>query len=268
MGLKTIIDSLDQVAPDLRQYYVSQGDKFVLEMDGEPQGYISRTSHIDMQNKVAELRDNNIALKSQLEDAAKLKAQFDGIDPDQARAALQSTAELSKKGVRKASDVDSAGSSALESSKSTELEPLRNLLSDEREARLQADQKVAQATLKNAVLKSFKAAGGQDQALDFVVNRAGEVFEPNGDGQLQAKSGVYSSENPGEALSLSEWMQTQTKDISFAFGSSNGGSSRHGDGNNPTIPLGVKTIKNPTPLELGQYAKDIRAGKVLIMNDE
>ena len=268
MSMKPVVDSLDQVTPDLRQHYVSHGDKFVLEMDGEPQGYVSRSSHADMQNKVAEFRDNNIALKSQLEDAAKLKAQFDGIDPDQARAALQSTAELSKKGVRKASDVDSAVSSALDSFKSTELEPLRKLLSDEREARLQADQKVAQATLKNAVLKSFKAAGGQDQALDFVVNRAGEVFEPNGDGQLQAKAGVYSTDSPGEALSLNEWMQTQTKDISFAFGSSNGGSSRHGDGNNPTIPAGVRTIKNPTPLELGQYAKDIRAGRVLIINDE
>lgn len=268
MSLKPVIDSLDQVLPDLRQHYVSQGDKFVLQMDGEPQGYVSRLSHADMQNKVAEFRDSNHTLKIQLEDEAKKMKAYEGIDPDQARAALQSTAELSKKGVRKASDVDSAVSSALESFKSTELEPLRKLLSDEREARLQADQKVAQATLKNAVLKSFKAAGGNDQALDFVVNRAGEVFEPNGDGQLQAKAGVYSTDNPGEALSITEWMQTQTKDISFAFGSSNGGSSRHGDGNNPTIPLGVKTLKNPTPLELGQYAKDIRAGKVLIMNDE
>lgn len=268
MSMKPVVDSLDQVIPDLRQHYVAHGDKFVLEMDGEPQGYVSRLSHADMQNKVAEFRDNNIALKSQLEDAARLKAQFEGIDPDQARAALQSTAELSRKGVRKASDVDSAVSSALESFKSTELEPLRKLLSDEREARLQADQKVSQGHLRDEVLKSFRAAGGNDQALDFVVNRAGEVFEPNGEGQLQAKAGVYSTDNPGEALSITEWMQTQTKDIAFAFGSSNGGSSRHGDGNNPTIPLGAKTLRNPTPLELGQYAKDIRAGKVLIMNDE
>jgi hypothetical protein len=268
MSLKPVIDSLDQVLPDLRQHYVSNGDKFILQMDGDPVGFVSNSSHVEMQNRVAQFRDSNLELTERLKDAAKVISKFEGIDPAQARAALQSTAELSKKGVRKASDVDSAVSSALEAFMSTELEPLRKLLSDEREARLQADQKVAQATLKNAVLKSFKAAGGQDQALDFVVNRAGEVFEPNGDGQLQAKAGIYSSENPGEALSLNEWMQTQTKDISFAFGSSNGGSSRHGDGNNTTIPAGVTTLKNPTPLELGRYAKDIRAGKVLIMNDE
>jgi len=268
MSLKPIIDALDQVLPDLRQHYVSQGDKFVLQMDGDPAGFVSRSNHVDMQNKVAEFRDNNIALKSQLEDAERHRVQFDGIDPVQARAALQSTAELQKKGVRKAADVDSAVSAALESFKATELQPLRQLLTDERAARLEADQKVAQATLKNAVLKSFRAAGGQDAALDFVVNRAGEVFEPNGDGQLIAKAGAYSAENPGEPLSLTEWMQTQTKDISFAFGSSNGGSSRHGDGTGPTVPAGTRILRNPTALELGQYATEIRAGQITIMNDD
>ena len=267
MSLKPVIDSLDQVLPDLRQHYVSQGDQYVLEIDGDPAGFVSRTSHVEMQNRVAQFRDSNLELTERLKDAAKLTAQFDGIDPIQARAALQSTAELSKKGVRKAADVDSAVSAALESFKATELQPLRQLLTDERAARLEADQKVAQATLKNAVLKSFRAAGGQDQALDFVVNRAGDVFEPNGDGQLKAKAGAYSTENPGEPLTLTEWMQTQTKDISFAFGSSNGGSSRHGDGNSRTIPSGVKTLTNPSPLELGKYGADIRAGKVVILDE-
>lgn len=267
MSLKPIIDALDQVLPELRQHYVSQGDKFMLQMDGDPAGFVSRTSHVEMQNRVAQFRDSNLELTERLKDAAKLTAQFDGIDPVQARAALQSTAELSKKGVRKASDVDSAVSAALQAFKDTELAPLRKLLTNEREARLEADQKVALSTLKNEVLKSFKSAGGQDEAIDYIVSRAGDVFEPNGGGQLKAKAGAYSTENPGEPLTLTEWMQTQTKDISFAFGSSNGGSSRHGDGNSRTIPSGVKTLTNPSPLELGKYGADIRAGKVVILDE-
>jgi len=267
MSLKPVLDSLDQVLPDLRQHYVSQGDKYILDMEGDPQGFVSRSSHVEMQNKVAEFRDSNNTLKIQLEDEAEKMKAYEGIDPVQARAALQSTAELSKKGVRKAADVDSAVSAALQAFKDTELTPLRKLLTNEREARLEADKKVSQATLKNEVLKSFRAAGGQDQALDFVVNRAGEVFQTNGDGQLKAKAGAYSTENPGEPLTLTEWMQTQTRDISFAFSSSNGGSSRHGDGNSQAIPSGVKTLTNPSPLELGKYGADIRAGKVVILDE-
>ena len=268
MSLKPVIDSLDQVLPDLRQHYTSQGDKYVLNLEGDPAGFVSRSAHVELQNKIAEFRDNNIDLREKVDQASKFKEQFNGIDPDQARAALHSTAELSKKGVRKAADVDAVWSNALEQFKTSELAPLKQLLSEEREARLLADQKVAQATLKNAVLKSFRDAGGNHQALDYVVNRASEVFQTNGDGQLTSKTGVYSTENPGEPLSLNEWMQTQTKDISFAFGSSNGGSSRHGEGNNPSIPAGVRTLKNPSPSDLGRYGKDIREGKILVVNDE
>jgi len=266
MSLKPVLDSLDQVLPDLRQHYTADGEKFVLQLDGDPAGFVSRSSHVEMQNKVAEFRDSNFELTERLKDAAKLTAKFEGIDPAQARAALQSTAELSRKGVRKASDVDTAVSSALQAFKDTELAPLRKLLSEEREARESADQKVAQAALKSAVLKSFRAAGGQDAAVDFVVDRASEVFHVEGD-QIKAKPGAYSTENPGDPLSLTEWMTDQTKAIGFAFGSSNGGNSRHGDGFSASIPSGVKTITNPTPLELGKYGADIRAGKVVILDE-
>jgi hypothetical protein len=55
--------------------------------------------------------------------------------------------------------------------------------------------------------------------------------------------------------------------IGFAFGSSNGGNSRHGDGISVSIPSGVKTLTNPTPMDLGKYGADIRSGKVVILNE-
>ena len=252
--------------PDLRQHYVESGGKYILALDGDPQGFVSRSAHADSVNKIAEFRDHNIELEQALVQSKDALQRFESIDLDAARDAMAQVRELGKKGIRKSSDVDSAVSSALSSFKQTELEPLRKLLAVEREAREQADQQVAQAALKGAVLTSFRAAGGQDAAIDFIVNRAKDVFDVTG-GKLVAKPGQYSTDTPGDPLSLSEWMAGQTKEIGFAFGSSNGAGARHGDGLGTTVAAGVRILKNPTPLELGSYAKDIRSGRAVIMND-
>ena len=268
--LKPVIDSLDQVTEDLRQHYVGEGEKFVLQMDGDPHGFVARDTHVEQVNKVAEFRDNNVKLKADLEaqqDALKKLDTYKDLDPDAAREALTKVAELQKKGVSKASDVDDAVKSALQQFKTSELDPLRQLLTDEKTARQAADMKVTQAALKNEVLTQFKAAGGQDAAVDFVVGRASDVFEINGD-QLVAKQGIYSTDNPGEPLSLGEWMTKQTREIGFAFGNSNGGGAHNVDGSPVTaIPAGVKQLRNPTPHQLGQYAKEIREGKVMVVSD-
>ena len=115
-------------------------------------------------------------------------------------------------------------------------------------------------------MTAFRAAGGEDAALDFVVNRASDVFRVEGD-KLVAKPGQYSTDTPGDPLSLPEWMASQTKEIGFAFGSSNGAGARHGDGLGTAVAAGVRILKNPTPLELGSNAKDIRAGRAVVMND-
>ena len=65
--LKPVLDSLDQVTEDLRQHYVSEGEKFVLQMDGDPHGFVARDTHVEQVNKVAEFRDNNVKLKADLE---------------------------------------------------------------------------------------------------------------------------------------------------------------------------------------------------------
>jgi hypothetical protein len=268
--LKPVIDSLDQVAEDLRPHYTSAGDRFVLDLEGEPQGFVKRDTHVEQVNKVAEFRDNNVKLKADLEAAqerAKRLDTYGDLDPTAARAALVQVAELQKKGVRKASDVDDAVSKALESFKMSELDPLRQLLIDEKVARQSADQKVSDASMRNAVLTQFRAAGGQDAAVDFVVSRAREAFSMNGD-NISAKSGVYSKDNPGDPLTLGEWMTNQTREIGFAFGSSNGGGAHTQDGN-PTsaLPAGAKYLRNPTAQELGQFGKQIAEGKYVIVNE-
>jgi DNA-directed RNA polymerase subunit F len=266
--LKPVVESLDQVHEDARQHYTADGDhQFVLALDGDPSGYVKRDTHVEQVNKVAEFRDSNTQLKGELEAAQERAQKFGDLDPEAARAALVQVAELRKKGVRKASDVDDAVAQALHSFKSTELDPLRQLLIDEKTARQSADQKVSDASMRNAVLTQFRAAGGQDAAVDFVVGRARDAFVMNGDA-LTAKPGVYSKDNPGDPLTLGEWMTTQTREIGFAFGASNGGGAHTQDGSPTTaLPPGAQYLRNPTPMQLGEFGKEIAEGKYIIVNE-
>ena len=265
--LKPVIDSLDQVAEELRPHYTKSGEQFVVDLDGDPQGFVNRDTHVEQVNKVAEFRDNNTKLKTELEAAQEQTTKFGNLDPEAARAALAQVAELGKKGVRKASDVDDAVANALQSFKSTELDPLRQLLTDEKTARQAADQKVSDAAMRHEVLTQFRAAGGQDAAVDFMVSRARDVFQMDGNA-LTAKPGIYSKDNPGDPLTLSEWMTTQTREIGFAFGTSNGGGAHTQEGNPATaIPPGAKVLRNPTPFQLGEFGSEIAEGKYIIVND-
>ena len=81
--LKPSIDSLDQVLPDVRRHYVSDGDTFVLQLDGDPTGFVSRSTHADTVNKVAEFRDHNIELEQALVKSKDTLRRFESIDPEE-----------------------------------------------------------------------------------------------------------------------------------------------------------------------------------------
>ena len=51
--LKPAIDSLDQVAEDLRPHYTKSGERFVLALDGPPVGFVQHDKHAAQVNKVA-----------------------------------------------------------------------------------------------------------------------------------------------------------------------------------------------------------------------
>jgi hypothetical protein len=63
-------------------------------------------------------------------------------------------------------------------------------------------------------------------------------------------------------------MTTQTREIGFAFGTSNGGGAHTQEGSPATaIPPGAKVLRNPSPFQLGEFGKEIAEGKYVIVND-
>jgi hypothetical protein len=91
------------------------------------------------------------------------------------------------------------------------------------------------------VSAAFLAAGGQPEAVDLIVVKA-----------------------PADADKLPEWLQDAavSKELGFAFRPSSGGGAQS------SPRLGVSSgneLRDPTPQQLGQHAKDIAAGKLTVV---
>tara|TARA_R110000824_G_scaffold185016_5_gene365933 strand:+ start:1533 stop:2387 length:855 start_codon:yes stop_codon:yes gene_type:complete len=273
MSIKPVIDSLDQVDESLRSHYVGNSDgKFTLQLEGQLPGAVDQTTHNEQLNKVTEFRNNNLALMAErdaLKPLAEKASGFGDITPEQATAAIAQIKELEGKGVKKGSDVQAVVEAALQQFKNTEFKAVQQKLEATDVARRAAESKVSEQAMAESIGRAFKSAGGQDEAQAFIVSRAREKFEMT-EGLLKAKSGHYSLEKPGEPMPLSEWIASQTKEVGFAFGKSNGTGTPPGAGEVSTSALssGVKLLVDPTPQELGQYGKEISSGKMRVVTAE
>ena len=271
MSIKPIIDSLDQVEEGLRPHYTGNNDgKFVLNLEGQVPGFVDSTTHAEQLNKVTEFRNNNVALlaeRDQLKPLAERAVSYGEISPEQAINAVNQIRELETKGVKKSSDVQTIVDMALKQFKDTEFKAVQSKLEATDAARKTAEQKVLEQSMANAIGSAFKSAGGEDAAEQFIVSLAREKFEM-ANGRIQAKSGFYSIEKPGEPLPLVEWMAQQTKEVGFAFGRSNGAGTPPDAGAVGTsngFPSGVKLLVDPTPQELGQFGSEISTGKMRVV---
>lgn len=225
MALKFIIDTLTEVPGPLRGEYTKREDgKYVLAVDGHPDS-----------TKVAGFRDNNITLTRERDALTAKLAAFDGIDSEAAKAALAKIA---------------AGEDA-------DVVKLKLQLAESQSATAAATQKAEALAHRQAVSAAFLAAGGRSEAVDFVTALApftvvGDTLKPN----------------EGEASpTIQEWLLDQTVGANaFMFHPNKGGGAM---GSKPSaLVLGgrsdVRTLRNPTPQELGAAAADIAAGKVKV----
>ena len=81
---------------------------------------------------------------------------------------------------------------------------------------------------------------------------------------MQARPGRYSKRDAGEPITVSEWMDEQTRSLTFAFGQSGGGGATPNASAAPSTNAAV--LSDPTPTELGKHSKAIAEGKIKIVN--
>jgi len=223
--LKAVVDDLVEVRSNLREFYTRRDDgKFVLTLDGDPPGYAKA-------DKLAEFRDNNRALNSKVTDLeTRLKA-FDGIDPEEYQT-LKARPDLTPR--------------------VTELEAQ---LAAEKAATTAAQRSTDAAVLRSKIGDAFHRAGGRPQAQDFIIAKAAEVFSLD-NGVLTTQQ--FSTNRPGEPLTVDEWVGARLLDSAFAFLPSSGG------GASPSSGPPAKRIVSSDPLEFGQNLEAIAKGEVIV----
>lgn len=174
---------------------------------------------------------------------ADLTTKYDGVDPEEYRALKTKTA---------ANDTETQALKLTLATRDGELVAEKTAHADTRK---RADSFVIESQLGDAFLK----AGGLPKARQFVVSQAAGLFTVE-NGQL--KSTKFSPDRPGEPMSLDEWVTLQARENSFAFAPSSGGNARPAKGH-PGVS--GKVLKNPTPQDLGRYAKEIASGDMRVI---
>jgi hypothetical protein len=187
---------------------------------------------------ITEFRDRNIALLKEIDD---LKAKYEGIDPEAVKADRIKLAELEK---------------AKPHERVTELE---TKLAASETARLEAQKQADTFVIESKIADAFLKAGGRPEARAFIVAQSvGQFVVENG----VLKGTKHSPARPGEPINVAEWLTLQTRENAFCFFPSSGGgaSGSRGSGSG----TGGKVIRDPTPQQLGEFAADIKAGKVRV----
>jgi hypothetical protein len=116
-------------------------------------------------------------------------------------------------------------------------------LATEKSARAAAEAATVDITRRTAVSAAFLAAGGRPEAVDLILLKA-----------------------PTDADKLVDWLTEAavSKELAFAFHSSNGGGATAGSKPALVSNPNAKILRNPTPQELGQFSREIASGAVKI----
>lgn len=117
------------------------------------------------------------------------------------------------------------------------------------------------ALLRAAVLPMFLGQGGlPDTAIgDVITNEAKKTFQVK-DGQLNSTQ--QSTTNPGQPLTLDEWMTAQLTTRAWAFRGSKGGGAANGANHGPHPATTV--IDKHDALSFGRNLDAIAAGKARV----
>jgi len=212
MTLKAVVESLEGVPEPARPLYAEKDGKFHLQVEG-----------LVPKARVDEFRDNNLALKRQIDE---LTARFDGIDPEVARKLAAEQAKLRDKQLIEAGKVDEL------------LAERTGKMKNDFEAALKTERETAQ-TLKTqlesllidgAIRDAATKAGVRATAVDDVLLRGRQTFRV-----VDGKAVPMEGDKPifgraGEVMDVQEWVMGLTERAPHLFEPSQGAGARGAPG--------------------------------------
>jgi hypothetical protein len=274
--VKATYASLAEIPAAVVSEYEEKDGKYVLKVEGEHPVLVSPQKYNELNGKFVAFRDTNNKLLSALGasgldqidvalaraaavagiDPAKL-AKMKDVDPDEYAALKAAALKLKEKGVKDPEDIDARIASAVKAA----LDPVLTNLEAEKQRSAKAQAAADEGIIRHAVADRFLKAGGNAEAVDFIVSefkKGFRIVEDNGQRVVRANPDVFSADRPGTPLTEEEWLAGATKRFGFAFAPSGGGGANPSSGGNkpssPQRPPNSIILKNPTPQELGQYS--------------
>jgi hypothetical protein len=141
---------------------------------------------------------------------------------------------------------------------------LEAALAGEKAARTASEQKATRARVRDHLRPKALAVGAQPAAVEMLLDKGEGLFHVSGDAVV-AKPNTFSRNRPGEAMTPEDWLAEAVHDLPFLFLPSSGG------GASSTRPAATSTsrgreLRDPSPQDLGRYAKEIKSGEMHIVN--
>ena len=190
MTLKAVIDDISAVPEALRAFYTPHDGHYALAVEG-----------LVPKARLDEFRDNNIKL---VQERDALRQQFDGIDPEKARALLARAQKEHDKRLVDAGTIDELVAQRVEAMRAD----YEARLSGEAEKSQAMQSRLETLLIDGAIRDAAAKAGIRPSAIEDVLLRGRTIFKllegkavpMQGDDVLYSKT--------GEAMTMDEWLNS------------------------------------------------------------
>ena len=245
MALKYKYTGKDQIPAEHAALYVERDGAFYLDAEG-----------VTDKTKADELRDNNIALKKQIED---FTTRFDGINPDEVRrlAEEKRKLELQAQG-HKPEEIDKLVTERLKGLKA-DWDKQFAAVTGERDSlttrltAIQIDQGVITAATKRGLRPTaIPDITSRARTVFKLVNGAPQAFEADGKTVRYGRDGIT-------PMTLEEWVDAQVADAPHLFESNAGGGAAGNPAGGGTGSQ--RSVKNPFRKETWNLTEQMKLQK-------
>lgn len=258
MALKTILDSLDGLPEAVASEYTERDGKFYLNVDGID----SHPDVIGLKTK----KDELLTAQKKLKDALKL---WDGIDIEDAKAAIAAAEEAKEKNLISGGDLDELKKEFEKKFEKLKLEEAKKTEKAHTEA--ESESKAARKYFRSAeIRRAVIAAGGSVELLEPVLNGMVKVERTDADEYVLHVPGADGTprikDSAGTLFSIDDLLGELKGQDTYgrAFdGSGNTGSGAQGGERKGGGTGASKTIK-ASEIGKGDNLEDVASGKIRV----
>jgi len=219
MGLKAVLEKLEDAPEAVRSFYEERDGKFHLALEGDS-GFVPAS-------KLHEFRDSNRKLNAELKAAAEKLKQYDGVDPDEYRKLKDTTSD------------DKPNGQAIALQK--RIEALEASVKAEQEKASAAEQRLAQTKISDVLRKAAQKLGVHPEMIDDVIElpaiRGPWALDDKGNPVARDGDSVIYGKDATAPIAPEEFLQGRLKKAYLQ--PSNGAGSQGGNGR----PAGAKQVR-------------------------